>query len=281
MAKNPNVAEGTVQTPEVNPNVLTFGDVRVENTLKFKPRPELNNLCVGKLVKVELLESEIAQYNEAGIESTWEYAGHTIPRLELTFMQTPSNTDPRERIYKQEYKVIGSLKNDGSEIDSKTVKSLYESMYAHLKHIANAYKTKANYSEAVADVNLLAIDISAPVETRIVMFKNFLQYFVNLFAGKDGKGIYTNAECWMKLVADYSSGKFLAFPTFVGEGFIELVVKGRNPGIELKASETIELTASKKGTKGSGGAASKANSTEEGAVDGDIADLVNKYNSAK
>lgn len=277
MAKNDaKVVEGKTVTP-INPNVLTFGDVRVENTLKFKPRPELNNLCIGKLVKVEILDSEVALYNEAGVESTWEYAGHTIPRLELTFEQNPTTVDPAKRVYKDTCNVIGSLKNDGTPIELKTVTSLYESMYARLKHICNAYKHKANYSEAVADVNKLAIDVSAPVEDRIVMFRSFLQYFVDLLAGKDGKGIYTGTDCWMKLVADYSSGKFLAFPTFVGEGFIEPVIAKRNPAIEIKPGESVELVAGKKGSKGKGGAADKASEDEAG-VESDVADLINKYN---
>lgn len=45
----------------------------------------------------------------------------------------------------------------------------------------------------------------------------------------------------MKLVADYNTHKFLAFPSFVNRGFVERVIPGQSPSIEFEAGETIHL----------------------------------------
>jgi len=276
MSKVEKGTEGVVSEVVVaNPNAINFGEVRVENTLKFKPRPELGNLCTGKLIKVEIVEHLIPKFSEEGIESTWEYAGFTVPALELTFKQTSTTADPKERIYKHEYKVITSVDKQGVDLDPKMVIKFYTDMYAHIKHICNAFKGTANYSEAVADFSKVQIDPTASVEKRIVNFKVFLEYFVALLGGKDGKGVYTTIELWIKLVADYRTAKFLAFPSFVGEGFVERLIAKQNPSIEIKPNESVELVAGKsKGKAGAKGAAAGAIASEDGEVD----DLVAKYN---
>ena len=243
--------------------------------MKFKPRPELGNLCTGKLIKVEIVEHLIPKFSEEGIENTWEYAGFTVPSLELTFKQTATTADPRERLYKQEYKVITSVDKSGVDVDLKVVTNLYTSMFAHVKHICNAYKGLANYSEAVANINAIVIDPTASVEARIVNFKGFLEYFAALLAGKDGKGVYQTIELWLKLVADYRTAKFLAFPTFVGEGFVERIIAKQNPAIEIKPNESIELVAAKPKSKGGKGVAAAGVGSEP---DGEVDDLLAKYN---
>jgi len=225
---------------------------------------------------VEIVENTIPQFSEEGIENTWEYAGKTVPSLVLTFKQTATTVDPRERIYKHEYKIITSVAKTGIEVDAKTVVKLYQDMFAHIKHICNAYKNTANYSEAVASLNDFTIDPTASVDVRVVNFRNFLGYFVKLFAGKDGKGVYQTTELWMKLVADYRTAKFLAFPTFVGEGFIERIIAKQNPAIEFKPNESIELVAPKSKTKGAKGAASQGTGAPE--TDSEVDDLLAKYN---
>jgi len=266
---------GTQVAAPVNPNAINFGEVRVENTLKFKPRPELNNLCTGKLIKVEIVEHLIPAFSEEGIENTWEYAGHTVPALELMFKQTATKSDPKERIYKHEYKVITSVDKQGIEVDPKVVVKLYTDMFAHLKHICNAFKGTSNYSEAVADINKIVIDPTVSVAERIVNFKAFLGYFAALLGGKDGKGVYQTIELWLKLVADYRTAKFLGFPTYVGEGFVERIIPQQNPSIEIKPNESIELVAAKPKSKGAKGAAAAGAAPES---DNDVDDLVAKYN---
>lgn len=269
-----NVASAEVNPPVQEEGLLSFGEVRVENQLKFKPRPELNNLCIGQLISVEVIKAEAPKFDEStGIEKTWEYAGYVIPRIILKFKQKPTQQDPKERIHTHEEKVIGALKGDGTEIDPKVVASLYNSMYARLQHICNAYKHLANY----ADITAPGINPFAPIETRVAQLERFFNHFATVLAGKDGKGVYRNVDVWLKVVADFKSGKYLRFPEFVGEGFIERWVANQVPSIEIKPNEGIELVAGAKG-KGKGPKGSNAAATAEEHVADDIMDMVNKYN---
>lgn len=225
----------------------------VTNKLKFKPIPEFNNLCLGHLEDVRVEVNEVPKVNDKGQESTWEYAGLNIPQLVFEFKNDPYKEEKVvERFYFHRERIIGSLTKNGDQIDSKILESLYGSMWDRIKHIHDAYSSMPNYKPFEDDIP--EIDETAPSETRVQQFTKFFNFVAAAFnKGKDDKTpIYkkngANITMNMKLVAEYKEGKYLAFPTFVGEGFIEVHVTGVEPTIELKPNETVVLAGKSSGS---------------------------------
>lgn len=269
MAKKANEQ---VKKLDVTADVLDFsiiGEV-VESRLKFKPRAVFNGLTQGYFLGAELTFNKAPETDaNTGLPSQWEYRGLDIPNLKLTFKQAPASDDPYERWLELTISPFTNTKNDGTPIEKSSIGNHYTYEYKRLMHISNAFKTNANY-EASPIPN--PSPFLPPVE-RIANLTEYYTAWAKRLNGKDGKGFPTQL-CWIKVVADSQNQTRLTLPDYVGEGFIEKVVEGRKPTIEIKPNETIELKAStKKGSKTSGGAASQA--SEE--IPQDIMDVVNKY----
>lgn len=259
-----------------NSDVLDFGAVlgtSVERKLKFKPRPEFNNLCKGRLVNVEvsLLKTEANDKN--GLPSSWEYAGLELPNLKLTFVQEPTQSDPAERVYEHYFSPFTNVKKNGEAIDRATIISHYTEEYKQLRHIANAFTTNANYD---AKVVIPAVNpfIADPI-ARLEGIKTYYQAWATLLSGKEGKGFMTQVV-WLKLTAS-PEGTYLRFPPFVGEGFIEKVIDGRQASIELKPSETVELVKKDKAAKGKSSTGTGNAPSEDASVPDEIQNLLAKY----
>lgn len=263
--------------------MFVFTEENVERRLPFKPVPAFNNLCLGSLVDVRIENSTSPKINEEdGSENTWEYAGIEVPSLVLTFKQSLEKGETKERIYEHRFKVITSVGKEGNEIDMKTLSALYMNTYNQLRHIGNAFKGLANYNNEIGTAP--GIDPKASASVRAEQFRAFFQYWVDLFNGKDvEKPMYKGVKLWIKLVADYSTKKYLAFPTYVGRGFIERVIPNANPTIEIEIQngETVELKATEKGSKTASSIAGSSNQTGVGvetpAVDADIQNILNQY----
>lgn len=262
----------------VNPDVLDFGTsmgTNVERKLKFKPRTEYGGLCKGRLISatIDMLKTDANDKN--GLPSAWEYAGLELPTLHLTFIQEPVTTDPAERVYDHYFSPFTNVKKTGEALKRSEIQSHYTEEYKQLRHIANAFSSHANFDNklAVPPINPFIIN---PIE-RLENIKQYYEYWVTLFSGKDGKGFIGQLN-WIKLVAS-PEGTYLKFPGFVNEGFIEKVVDGRTPSIELKPSETIELVKKERKGKGAagGGNADGSAKTEEAPVSEEVQALLNKY----
>lgn len=223
----------------------------VTRSLKFKPIPKYNNLCVGKLVEVRVEVNEIATENDDGTPKDWEYAGCEVPNLVFRFEnhKIKGVTDEYDRVYEHRESVIGSRTKDGVDMDPSKVVNFYEAMWDRLKHIHEAFQKVANYRDikSIPDID----ETLAPAE-RAKAFRKFFDAIAKYFnEGTDKKPIFCTAKgeyypMVMKLVATYESGfRALGFNTFVGEGFIEplrlqdgmIITK-----LEIKGSETVELT---------------------------------------
>jgi hypothetical protein len=251
-------------------------DVNKEVTakLRFKPVPELGNLCIGELHAVVFKETEVAKVDDKGVERDYEYAGFKVPRLELEFKQSKTKPADPDRYYTHQIRIIGSKKKDGSPIPEETLTNLYMTMWDQIKHIHDAFKGTVNY-EPLSKIP--TIDEYGPAEQRITQFAKFFKRLEECFnKGKEDKPIFVDDKgkpfkLWMKLVAEYKEGKYLTFPTFVGQGFIERYKTGVPSVLEIKPNETIHLS-------GSGGAAkpttqSIGNETQEEIGD-DLKDLL-------
>jgi hypothetical protein len=233
----------------------------VTSKLRFSPDEADGNLCRGKLVGVEVVEHEINKVKENGELSTWEFAGLTIPTLVFHFEQQKKSTLDKDRYYDHNERVIGNLKseaNGGGNIEVGTLDKIYESMWSRVKHLHDCFAGLPNYLPLSKEVDEAGKKLYAnyanankTAESTIKAFTIFFKAIAIAFnAAKDGKAIYVVADipaiCWMKLVTDYSSKKFLAFPTFVSTGFIELYREKAKPSISFQPSETVILGSSVK-----------------------------------
>ena len=232
-------------------------NANVTSRLKFKPIAQFNNLCLGYLQSVLTTVSEEVADSSKG----YEYGGLKIPMLTFEFIEWKENPSDEDRYYTHRITPIVSRKNDGSAMAKKDLDNIYQSMWFQIKHIMDAYNVKVE--------KLPEIDENAVPEERLKQFTAFFKAIETLFnTGLAGKPVYKNADgvgllMAMKLVADYNTGKFLGFPTFVGEGFIErahLLIDDTTKKVvlkttlEIKPQESVELRTKTGGSGGSGSA---------------------------
>lgn len=256
-------------------------EAEVASKPRLKPIADKGNLCLGKLVSVEVVMNEMSATNADGSLKTWEFAGKTIPSLVFKYENHKLNANEADREFSYRESVIGTQKKDGSEIEVATLKNLYDQMWARIKHQHDVYSKLPNYakfSEAVAKAGTaLYTNGSNPKKTTESTIKAFAEFFTAVAAaftvGANNKPVYKDAKgesapVWLKLLADYSTQKFLTFPTFVGDGFIELYKANVEPAISIKATESIILS----GGKGTPGAAAPALAED---IDPEVAKLLN------
>lgn len=229
----------------------------VTRSLKFKPLEDLGNLCLGTLEKAEVIMNDVPKFKNDGSESPYEFAGHTVPSLRFTFKNflREDDKDRAERWFNFVESVIIYKKNDGTPMKQKDLESIYEQMWDRIKHIHDAYKNDVNYKPFG---ELPEIDEKADVEARIIQFTKFFKAIAEAFnKGKNDKPIFVDQDdnslpVALKLVPEYQTGKWLTFPTYVGEGFIERYHKGVPLTIELKPGETVTLKGGKREGEKSG-----------------------------
>lgn len=256
--------------------MIMFEEEVVERRLNFKPDPEINNLCLGYLDEVRVEFRESPRILEDGTENTWEYAGLKVPSLILTFKQARSNTNPKDRYYTHVFKPVTTVTKDGSAVELKTVVNILQQEYARLRHIANQYKGLKNYPVDLGSCP--GIDPAASPSTRCEQYAAFFKYFQTLLTGVNADApMYKGVKLWIKLIADFSTRKFLTFPTYVGRGFVERVVEGMAPTIDFEPNETVQLAkgAEKKGNHET--AATAPASVGDTAPSAEIQSILDKY----
>lgn len=219
---------------------------KVTRDLKFKPIPEIDNLCLGHIQSVEVTYNETKTVTDKGQESTFEYAGLEVPSLIITFKNDAlEGTPDNDRYYRHREIIIPSVDNNKEAIEQSKLESMYTAMFDRIKHIYDAHEGASNFKPLSA--NIPEIDETAAPEQRVKQFGEFFEFFATQFnKGKDKQTpVYMEGDkpvvCYIKLIAEYKSGKYLTLPRFVGEGFIERKVPGREPTIELKPNETVKL----------------------------------------
>lgn len=253
--------------------MLMFEEEVVERRLAFKPDPELNNLCMGVINEIRIDTRVTPTINEDGTDNTWEYAGLEVPTLVIEFKQCKTAENPKDRYYTFTSKPVTTMTKDGMAVDPATVTNIVMQEYAKLRHIANQFKGLKEYP---TNTKCPGIDIAAPAKTRIEQYKAFYEYFVDLFTGTGATPMYKAHRFWMKLVANYKTGKYLEFPQFVGRGFIERVVEKQNPTLEFEANETVVLNKdSKAGAREKAAGAPAPMGAES--VSEDVKSILEKY----
>lgn len=261
---------------KVSSTTLMFEEEVVERRLAFKPDPEINNLCMGILNDVRIDIREVPLLDDKGVESTWEYAGCKFPVFVLEFKQCKTEQNPKDRFYTFTAKPVTTLNKKSEPVEAKNVISIIQQTYSQLRHIANQYKGLKGYP--VNAGKCPGIDYAAPAKVRCEQYLAFFEYFKGLLVGEDENApIYKGVKLWMKLVADYNTRKFLAFPSFVNRGFVERVIAGQNPSIEFESGETIHLVKDDAPKGREAAAAAPAPVPGATAVSSDVQSIIDKY----
>jgi len=226
----------------------------VTSRLGFEPLEVYNNMCLGYLTKVavETLESKA--------DGKWEFAGLTLPRIVLEFHQLKDVHNNKDRFLVHSELPLTVTKANGEERTTENIEKSYIELWRRLKHIHDAYATSPNYKPMDIEPEF---NPDLPAEDRIKEFEVFFKAVEQAFmVGADGKTpIFepygTSKELnlvTMKLVASGQKGNYLAFPTFVGKGFIEKTVRGNGGKIDT----ALKFTGSETPIVGQVGIAPKA-----------------------
>jgi hypothetical protein len=245
-------------------------------TKSFEPLADCNNMCCGSLAKVEVVMTEVPITNKKGDTSTWEYAGNTIPSLVFHFVNyIGPNTDPQgvNRSFKYRESIIGSVNKKGEAVSDESLTGLYESMWNRIKHILDVFSKECKVditkdkelTQAIKVISGSDIVKGSDKQKRIDAFKGLFDAVANLLnTGFNGKPMFMRGEkspiiLYMKLLADYSTHRFLTFPTFVGDGFMEICkvtdkgLRINQTSMKIKSDESIVLKGVNKGTMNSAG----------------------------
>jgi len=253
------------------------GKKEVLSDLGFKPDMTIGGLCKARLISVEVVEAETKKIKEDGSESTWEYAGYTIPSLIFTFHQEKANPTQRDRVLRHIEGVITFKDGSGMDIDLEKLAPVFEGMNSRIVHIHDAFKGDPNYKE-LPD---LTFDEKGGTEKRVAEWKKFFTAIAEAFNnGKNSKPIFvdgkgTSLPLFVKILADKDTGSYYTLPGYVGKGFIERN-KQLPPSIELSPSEKDKLALvprkGKKADKTASAAAGTYETTEE--ISDDIKSLI-------
>lgn len=271
-----NVKSNLTVENQVSSSMITFEDKKVERRLTMKPEPAIGNLCRVTIDDVRIEEHETSKINpETQQESTFEYAGYSIPTLVITFKQIPTNEDPKPRYYEHRFKVVPVINNNGAPIERKSIVGLIKMQFDQLQHIVNSMVGIPGFTD---DEAVPGIDIEANVEVRIKQFRAFYTHFLNTIKGDDEKPYYKGVGFYLKLVANYGTRKYLAIPNFVGRGFIERILPKVNPSIALEPNETVVLAKDVSASKTEKAISNGSIPVDNGGIDPEVQKIIDGYN---
>lgn len=240
--------EETTVTKKVNRRGI--GTARGVSRLKFTHEmAKQNGLFVGHLENVAVSMIKIGE-ESTGMPS---FNGLEIPKIVLTFASNEEEANKRHYV---------SLSFNAVESNVNTIPGGKEewkvnAIFDWFKHILDVYVTKGKeltpeqeaalslpFEDFDEEGNYVAIEPEDVIAGWKVLFENFANILNN---GKDGNSYYKTKEnkfitVWIKLLRYIKSGKKgwqpinngeLAFPTFVGEGCIEIYKQNTVPSIRI------------------------------------------------
>lgn len=229
------------------------GAARGTTRLKFShEQARQNGLFIGHLDSVEVKMIQIGE-DTTGIPS---FNGLEIPKLVLTFASNEDDVTKRHYIVQQFTAVESNANNIPGGKDEWKVNSVFDWM----KHILNVYVLKGREltDEEASILSLAYEDFDetgeyVPIEPEevIASWKSLFENFENILnRGRDGQPYYKDKNgkyisIWMKLVRYIKSPKKgwqsvdkrgeLVFPSFVGEGCLEVFKQNTPPSIRLNS----------------------------------------------
>lgn len=240
----------TIQTKKVNRRGV--GTARGTTRLKFSHElAKQNGLFIGHLDSVTLSTITIGE-DTTGMPS---FNGLEIPRITIIFASNEEDVAKRHYI---------SLSFNAVESNVNTIPGGKEewkvnSVFDWFKHILNVYLLKGReLTEEEASALSLSFEdfdeqgeyVSVEPEDVVAGWKVLFENFENIMnRGRDGQPIFKtkdgkNIPVWIKLIRYVKNNKKgwqpvnngdLAFPTFVGEGCIEIFKQNTLPSIRFDA----------------------------------------------
>lgn len=252
--ENENVATGAAatETPVENKKVSRrgIGSARGTTRLKFShEQAKPNGLFLGHIDSVAVSMIQIGE-DKTGMPS---FNGLEIPKLIITFASN------EEEVNKRHYQnlTFTAVESNANTIPGGKDEWKVNSVFDWLKHILNVFVLKGREltEEEEAALSLSYEDFDeqgeySPVEPEVVIagWKTLFENFENImnrgregqpyFKTKDGK----NISLWLKMIRYTKTPKKgwypvnngdLSFPSFVGEGCIEIYKQNTPPSIRI------------------------------------------------
>lgn len=206
-----------------------------------------NGLFIAHLDDVQL--SEVDMKDDSAMVS---FRGTKVNRLVLTFASNEDDVNKRRYVYLNFMPVESNVNTiPGGKEDWKVTR-----IFSYLKHILDVYVLHGNdMTPEMEDALSLDYDdtdeqgeyVSVPAETVAAAWNKLFTNFVNIMnTAKDGKPAYKTSDnkiipVWIKLIRYIKTGKGwtpiangqLSFPTYVGEGVIEIFQSKTVPLIKV------------------------------------------------
>lgn len=245
------VAEVAKETPKVNRRGL--GTARGTQRMKFSHEHAMSNgLFMAHLDSV-VVSSILIGEDKTGLPS---FNGMQIPRIALTFASNEAEVNKRHYVTLSFTAVESNVDTIPGGSKEWTVNTILD----WFKHILDVYYLKGREltQEEEDALSLPFTDFDengeyAPVDVEEVVagWRTLFENFANMLeTGKNGSPIYKTADgknitVWIKLIRYNKTVKSgwkpvvasgdLTFPTFVGEGCIEIFNQQSKPAIRLDA----------------------------------------------
>ena len=253
-AVDATVEESNVNSEKAVKKVNRRGIASARGTSRLKFSHELakqNGLFIGHLDSVILSTIKIGE-DTSGMPT---FNGLEVPRIVITFASN------EEDVTKRHYVSISftAVESNVNTIPGGKEEWKVNSVFDWFKHILNVYLLKGrelndeeanalslNFEDFDEQGEYVAVEPEDVIEGWKVLFENF-ENIMN--RGRDGQPIFKtkdgkNIPIWMKLIRYIKNNKKgwqpvsngdLAFPTFVGEGCIEIFKQNTIPSIRLDA----------------------------------------------
>ena len=247
-----NVAAAPAAEKEVKKVRRGVGSARGVARLKFSHElAQPNGLFLGHLENVVVSDITIGE-DKTGMPS---FNGLSIPKISFTFASNESDASKRHFVNLN----FTAVESNADTIPGGKEAWKVDSVFMWLKHILNVFVLKGreltDEEESALSVDYEDFDESGeyvPVEPETVAasWKRVFENFENIMnRGADGKEVYKTKDgkfitIWMKLLRAVRTPKKdwknvangdLAFPTFIGEGCIEIYKANVSPSIRIDA----------------------------------------------
>lgn len=195
-----------------------------------------NGLFVAHLDDIQI--NEVDMKDDSAMVS---FRGTKVNRLVITFASNEDDVTKRKYVYLNFMPVESNVNTIPGGKESWKV----DRIFSYLKHILDVYVLHGNAMSEEME-NALSLDyddtdeqgeyVSVPAETVAAAWNKLFTNFVNIMnTAKDGKPAYRTSDnkiipLWIKLIRYIKTSKGwtpiangqLSFPTYVGEGVIEI-----------------------------------------------------------
>lgn len=217
-----------------------LGSARGTTRLKFSHSDAMNNgLFRAHIENVELKDIAIGE-ESTGMPS---FNGYNIPRLVITFASNEAEANKRRYVTLS----FNAVESNAENIPGQKGEWKINSVFDYLKHILDVFYLKGREftEEEESTFSLPFVDfdeegnyVSVEPETVIAGWRSLFTNVATLLnTGNDGKPLYISKDgkfiqLWIKLIRYFKANKGswkkvsngeLAFPTFVGEGVMEIL----------------------------------------------------------